>query len=270
MQRDRDAGFNLHGEPILPRSRPVDGAPRIECARPPGPRCARHERSRETPTDGAAHDEVAVAGFLLGLATGPSCLAFCAPVLVPYLLAEGQGPGRSASLLGRFLLGRLLGYLLFGLAAGLVGSLLAAGPAREGLFGVVYLGLAVVLLGYGLRQARSASCAVGGGGGVVRRLRARWPAVLPVLLGLLTGLNLCPPFALAIAGAAETGSVAASILFFAAFFLGTSLFFLPLPGLGGLRRFEALGTVARLAVAVVGVYYLYRGSILVYGGLVSS
>jgi sulfite exporter TauE/SafE len=211
-----------------------------------------------------------VSGFLLGLATGPSCLAFCAPVLVPYLLAEGHGPRRSASLLGFFLLGRLLGYLLFGLAAGLVGSLLSAGPVREGLFGVAYLGLAVVLLGYGLRQARRASCAVGAGRGAVRWLRARGPALLPALLGLLTGLNLCPPFALAVTGAAETGSIAGSVLFFVAFFVGTSLFFLPLPGLGGLRRFEALATVARLAAAVVGVYYLYRGSILVYGGLVSS
>lgn len=211
-----------------------------------------------------------MAGFLLGLATGPSCLAFCAPVLVPYLLAEGQGARRSLWLLGRFLLGRLLGYLLFGLAAGLLGSLLVGGPAREVLFGLAYLGLAVVLMVYGLRSGRPASCAVGAGRGLLQRLRARWPAALPVLLGLFTGLNLCPPFALAIAGAAETGSIAGSVLFFAAFFVGTCLYFLPLPGLGGLARFDALRTVARLAAAVVGVYYLYRGSILVYGGLVSS
>jgi sulfite exporter TauE/SafE len=211
-----------------------------------------------------------VTGFLLGLANGTSCLAFCAPVLVPYLVAEGEGPRRSVPILGRFLLGRLLGYLLFGLAAGLAGSLLVTGPAREALFGVAYLGLAVLLLGYGLAPPRRAPCAVRGRTGIVRRLCARWPGALPVLLGLLTGLNLCPPFALAIAGAAETGSVAGSVWFFATFFLGTSLFFLPLPGLGGLRRFETLRTVARLAAGVVGAYYLYRGLILAYGGLVSQ
>jgi sulfite exporter TauE/SafE len=210
-------------------------------------------------------------GFLLGLANGTSCLAFCAPVLAPYLVAEGRGTISSALLLGRFMLGRLLGYLLFGLAAGLLGAAVAAGPRREAVFGLAYLGLAGVLLFYGLTRATqpSALCPASGRVGRLGRLATRWPQVLPVLLGLLTGLNLCPPFALALAGAAESGSVAGSVLFFATFFLGTSVFFLPLPGLGALRRFETLRTVARLATAVVGAYYLYRGLILFYGGLVA-
>jgi sulfite exporter TauE/SafE len=209
-------------------------------------------------------------GFLLGLATGASCLALCAPVLVPYLVAEGQGTRRSVPLLGQFMLGRLVGYLLFGLVAGAVGSAFAAGAPRSIVFGVAYLALGVALLFYGFGRASrpATACALGGRTSVLRRVAARWPRTLPLVLGLLTGLNLCPPFALALTTAVDAGGVGASVWFFLTFFLGTSLFFLPLPGLGGLRRFERLRTIARLAAGVVGGYSLYRGLILFYGGLV--
>jgi sulfite exporter TauE/SafE len=210
-------------------------------------------------------------GFLLGLANGTSCLVFCAPVLAPYLVAEGQGAWRTVPLLARFMLGRLIGYLVFGVLAGVAGSLIATGASHGLIFGAGYLGLATLLLFYGLGpSARQApTCAVGGRASLARRLAARWPALLPVLLGLFTGLNLCPPFALALTAAVESGSVVGSVWFFFTFFLGTSVFFLPLPGLGGLRRFETLRTVARLAAGVVGAYFLYRGVILIYGGVVS-
>jgi sulfite exporter TauE/SafE len=210
-------------------------------------------------------------GFLLGLANGTSCIALCAPVLVPYLAAEGEGAPRAAILLGRFMLGRLIGYLLFGMAAGALGSLVLAGSARGLLFGVIYLGLAGMLLVYGFSSATrpAAACVAGNPRGPARRMAARWPQFLPLLLGLLTGLNLCPPFALALAAATETGSVARSLWFFFTFFVGTSVFFLPLPGLGGLRRFAKLRLIARLAAGVVGTYYLYRGVVLMIGGLVT-
>jgi hypothetical protein len=82
---------------------------------------------------------------------------------------------------------------------------------------------------------------------------------LPPLLGLLTGLNLCPPFLLAFTEAAATGTLAGSLLFFLAFYATTSLFFIPLPLLGTLGRFPVVRTVGRLAAGVVGVYYVYRG-----------
>jgi sulfite exporter TauE/SafE len=212
-------------------------------------------------------------GFLLGLANGTSCLALCAPVLMPYLVAEGGALRRNVASLLRFLLGRLLGYLVFGLAAGLLGALLAgAHPLRTLVFGATYLVLGGLLIAYGLSPSgfRASGCAAGDRTGLLRRLTARQPQILPVMLGLLTGLNLCPPFALAMADAVEAGSAADSVLFFLTFFLGTTVFFLPLPGLSGLRRFETLRHVARMAAAIVGAYYVYRGLILFYGGLIRS
>jgi sulfite exporter TauE/SafE len=215
-------------------------------------------------------------GFLLGLANGASCLAFCAPVLLPFVVAEGRGLGPSATLLARFLAGRFAGYVVFGLVAGLAGHLVHTGPgASDLLFGLTYCALAVLLLAYGLRGSaegtrQAGPCAAAGTAARARRLAGGHTALLPVALGLLTGLNLCPPFALALVGAAGQGSVAASVWFFVTFFLGTSVFFLPLPGLGPLSRVNAMREVARLAAAVMGAFYLYRGLVLSYGGFVRS
>jgi len=91
---------------------------------------------------------------------------------------------------------------------------------------------------------------------------------VPFLLGFFTGLNVCPPFLLAFAGAAGTGSLPGSLLFFAAFFLGTSVFFIPAPLLGALGRSSAARTIARMAGGVVGLYYACTGVLALLGGIV--
>jgi hypothetical protein len=80
-----------------------------------------------------------------------------------------------------------------------------------------------------------------------------------VTLGLLTGLNLCPPFLLALAGAAEAGGIGHCVLFFLAFFAGTAIYVIPLPAMGLLGRHDAIKLVGRLTAGVVGVYYLCSG-----------
>jgi len=206
-------------------------------------------------------------GFFLGLANGTVCLAYCAPVLVLFILGEGKSVARNYSLLARFLVGRLIGYLLFGLLAWAFGSLLKNLGHQEMFFGLAYIILAVMMFFYGLSRPPEL-CA----GKLMHHKRAgflqQWPELLPVALGLATGLNLCPPFLLAFTGAAGSASLAKSLLFFLAFFLGTSVYFLPLPFLGTLRRFPSIQTVGRLACVVMALYYLYTGIIVFGGGMI--
>ncbi len=63
---------------------------------------------------------------LLGLASGPACLASCGPVLVPSLAARGSGFGGTALVLGTFLSGRLVGYLAFSVTLDQINAALAA------------------------------------------------------------------------------------------------------------------------------------------------
>jgi sulfite exporter TauE/SafE len=202
-------------------------------------------------------------GFLLGLASGATCLAYCAPVLIPLVLGEGRSAAHNLGLVGQFLGGRLVGYLLFGLLAWSLGRLVpAAGEERGLIFGAVTIALAVLLLVYGL--VRTPAACAGELTGARAGLR-RWPALFPAGLGFLTGLNVCPPFLLAFTTAAQTGSIWGSLLFFFTFFLGTSVYMVPLSLVGTLNRFKALQTVGKLVAICMGLYYLYVGVVL-FGG----
>jgi hypothetical protein len=219
-------------------------------------------------------------GFLLGLAVGPTCLAYCVPLVVPYLLGQGRTVRASALAVAQFLGGRLCGYLAFAILAWLVHEMLrhgTSGRLEAVAGGGVDLGLAGLLTWYGLAAPR-APCAVhwfaaGPEKGTVpicakhpQGRSGKWglspfpgPVVVPAAMGFLTGLNLCPPFLAAFTGAVRTESLPQSLAFFAFFFLGTSVFFLPLPFLGALRRFSALRTIGRLTALVMAAYYGYAG-----------
>lgn len=207
-------------------------------------------------------------GFLLGLANGATCVGYCAPVLVPWLMSGGGKVLWNVLALAGFLGGRLLGYGLFAAVAWWVkGFVTLQGLGAPWVLGVVNLALAAMLIVYGLRKPRPRCAAEG----ALKRLppgsgRALW---FPALLGLLTGFNFCPPFFAAAAEAVQAGSLAGCLLFFLAFFAGTSVFFVPLPFVGALSRFESARMVGGLAALLVGLYYLYRGAILVVGGLIA-
>ena len=207
-------------------------------------------------------------GFLLGLTSGTVCLTYCAPVMVPYFLGEGKSVRQNISLLVKFLVGRLSGYLLFGVLAWIFNLLIGKGFALHDLFfGTAYIILAAMLIIYGFFNKRS-RCAAETLPGLFRRLSSHSPSLLPLFFGLLTGMNLCPPFLLAFTEASATSSIGGSLWFFWNFFLGTSLFFLPIPFLGVLRRFEPLQIVGKLAAGILGVYYLYIGTTMIQGGVI--
>ncbi len=209
-------------------------------------------------------------GLLLGLANGTVCVAYCAPVLMPYLLGEGRRIRGNFLVLGEFLLGRLSGYLLFSIVAWLTHRLLLENLSRRELIvGLVYILLSGLLVRYGISKPAE-ECAAGRSASSLPRAIINNPAVLPLALGFLTGLNLCPPFLLAFTGAAGSSSLARSVLFFVFFFLGTSVYFIPAPFIGAFTRFGGLRTVGKLAGIVVAVYYFYLGAAMFGGGIVTS
>jgi hypothetical protein len=174
--------------------------------------------------------------------------------------------GLSARYLSTFLGARFLGYVLFAAVAWELGVLVALPPARRLLIvGVVHVLLAGALLWYAYAVGRK--CAPSSPGselvtiGVARKRGLSGPAAL----GFLTGLSICPPFVIAGVRAAQMNSVAAALLFFAVFFLGTSVWFVPFVSLGRVRRGQAVTTVARMAMVLIAVYYLFLGSAMLMG-----
>jgi hypothetical protein len=211
---------------------------------------------------------VVVQGFLLGLANGASCLATCAPVLLPYLLSEGRSVRGNARPLLHFLGGRLVGYLAFAVFAWEAGRWIRDWPGGGLIFGMIYGVLACVLMIYGF-SSPPASCAASGLGGRLVSFAGHWPWMMPGLMGLLTGLSLCPPFLAALAGATNQVTLVSSLLFFSAFFVATAMYLVPFPLAGLLGRSQAIRVTGRLAAGLMGAYYLYKGVIMIYGGLQS-
>jgi hypothetical protein len=181
------------------------------------------------------------------------------------LAAEQKSPRGTGALLVQFLGGRLAGYLLFACLAWLLGLSLQLQPRAHALiYGLADLGLAIFLAGYAwtMRAHPAASCGQPCPAARARLFTQRYRSFAPVILGFVSGLTLCPPFVAAGVRAAESGGLAHSLLFFLCFFFGTSVWFAPSVGLGLLRRFAAVGVVARLTLFLLAAYYGYLALIV--------
>lgn len=205
-------------------------------------------------------------GFLLGLSSGTVCLAYCAPVVVPYLLGEGRAVKGNYWILGQFLIGRLLGYLIFALLAWALGLFLAQYKLyRETFFGASYIFLGVFLIYYCFKKHKGL-CAAEHFKGFFKNWFSK-SRVLPIILGFLTGVNLCPPFLLAFTDAASTVSLLGALAFFCSFFLGTLVFFVPIPLLGFLKQNQISQYIGKMAAGIIGSYYFLMGILIVMGGI---
>jgi sulfite exporter TauE/SafE len=198
----------------------------------------------------------------LGFGSGPICVASCGPVLLPWLGAEPADLGTTGRLLAIFLGGRLAGYLAFAVVAWAAGLTIPVDAhSRTLVFGLANFGLAA-LLGLSTCFPRRRCPTTPGERhphlyqiGAPNRFRP--PAALT--LGFLTGLNLCPPFVAAGVRAAATHSLLGALAFFALFFAGTSVWFLPSLAVSSLRRFSVVPAVARMTMAALAIYYAYLG-----------
>jgi len=205
-------------------------------------------------------------GLLLGLANGTACVAYCAPVLVPHIMSFDRGIKGSYFTMLEYLFGRLTGYLLFAVIAWRLGGLLEfSGVYREIIVGVTYLCLAMLLIYQGTIYGKHICTAVKAKR-VLDKFKMNESGIRTLLLGFFTGINLCPPFMLAITGAAAEGSLLGSIMFFVLFFVGTSAYFIPLP-LVGIMNGESVRTVGKMASVLVAAYYILSGFMMIIGGL---
>jgi sulfite exporter TauE/SafE len=191
--------------------------------------------------------------FLLGLSMGPACLGYCSPVFIPLVASEKQSGWRGAArIVALFLLGRLAGYSLVGIAIGFVGTLLLQN-LRPAIWGAVRIGMGILLILFGLLSdaAKRKGCTAPGTTGNLLWFSAT--------MGFLTGLNLCPPFGAAIAGAAATASIQKALFYFWAFFAGTAIYFAPFALISPLTRIEAFRHVARICLFLAGIWLVLEG-----------
>jgi sulfite exporter TauE/SafE len=198
----------------------------------------------------------------LGFGSGPVCLASCGPVLLPWLGAAPRELRTTARLLALFLGGRLVGYLGFAVVAWAAGLALPLDArTRTLVFGLANFGLAALLGISAFFPRRRCARAPDEPQSRLYQIGSadRFRPPTAVTLGFFTGLNLCPPFVTAGVRAAATHSLLGALAFFAVFFVGTSVWFLPSLAVSPLRRFSVVPTVARMTMGALAIYYAYLG-----------
>jgi sulfite exporter TauE/SafE len=208
--------------------------------------------------------------LLLGLSTGLFCAGFCVPLVGPLLLADAGENGdctarpgaprdcprfplkRSITRVLLFLAGRLVAYLLFGLVFGALGGILSrVWGIKTVLLPLLYAILGVMMIVYAVVQSfpHIGFCRTIG-----QPVRSGWYIAL---VGFLAGINLCPPFLLAVTTVMDIGGALRGVLFFLVFFLATSVYLLPLFFAGLVSRFSSVRFAGRVTAVLAGLYFLY-------------
>jgi len=203
--------------------------------------------------------DVLIQPFLLGLSVGVFCFTYCVPFVAPFLIAEKRKLKNSFSFVLKFILGRFGGYVLFGAFFGYLGERINNYTINLILIiALIFLSLILIIYAFGLIKPKFSFC----GKKIIKNKS-------PLIMGFLMGINICPPFLMSVSYVFTLHSTIKGIIYFIVFFLGTSLYLLPLVFLGLLskiKEFRIIGRIAALVVGIVflvyGIYYIFRGTII--------
>jgi sulfite exporter TauE/SafE len=190
--------------------------------------------------------EPLLAGFSMGL----FCCVSCYPFLAPVFAAENRSAGATLRVWLQFILGRLAGYLLFGAAIGGLGERFDQGwLTLASTVGMMIMAGLLIFYAVGFWKPAWSFCAAG-----TRRGKAT-----PAVLGLLMGVNACPPFLMSAAYVLTLHSLLKGIVYFFVFFCATTAYLVPLLFVGLLGRMEEFRLAARISALGVGILFLVYG-----------
>jgi len=194
-----------------------------------------------------------IEGLMLGLSSGVYCAGTCLVFFMPYLLAEGKSDVvENSKKILFFLSGRLLAYIAFAFIMGLLKS------ASPNIFTAKFSHISLIivsllLLVYALINASPdwSLCKL-----FIRRFNLMR---IPFFLGFFTGLNPCLPFIVGVARLLTLNSILGGVVMFIAFFLGTSVYMIPLIFVSYLNRLERLKTIGLILAMLSGIWFLFVG-----------
>lgn len=186
-------------------------------------------------------------GYLAGLSVGVYCLGLCLPVFIPILLSQKRTAKKSFILVIEFSLGRLAGYLIFGLIFGWLGTQLKSNFVHL-IASLANIWLGILMILYSLGTIDKKFCVL------FPFAKIKWP----FLLGFLTGVNICPPFLASLTYVFNLKDVIVSVIYFLMFFLGTSTYIIPSALLGVFTKLNWMIKLARISGVIAGVYFVMK------------
>ena len=203
--------------------------------------------------------------FILGLSSGSACLATCGIVMFPYLMAGEAGVKKIAIDLSLFLLTRFVIYFMLATFAWHFGQAFFNNPVVRNIIpGILYIVFAILLVWYSIDKNRNPACPAK----IIKSVNDR--RLVPVLLCVVNSLGFCPALFLILTKSAIQVTLAQSYIAFLAFFVGSSLWFLPLPLAGKIRRKEVLKNIGILATGLAGIIFMIKGLTNLIGGIING
>jgi len=87
---------------------------------------------------------------------------------------------------------------------------------------------------------------------------------------MVNTLGFCPALLLILTEGTTQGNIARSYLAFLAFFVGSSLWFLPLPFVGKFKKKKVIETIGILATGLAGAIFIIKGITILIGGILNG
>jgi hypothetical protein len=201
--------------------------------------------------------------FILGISSGSACLVTCGIVMFPYLMSGSADVKKISADLSMFLATRFIVYFLLATIAWYSGQALFSNMVVRNIVpGILYIVFAVMLVRYSITRKRERNCPAK----IINSVSNR--KLIPLFLGIVNTLGLCPALFLIITKGAAQGTLLKSYLDFLAFFAGSSLWFLPVPIAGRIKKKEVLETIGILATGLAGLIFMIKGLTNIIGGFI--
>jgi hypothetical protein len=203
--------------------------------------------------------------FILGLSSGSTCLLTCGMVIFPYLMAGTAGTRKIITDLSLFMLTRFLVYFILATLAFYFGKVIFTSPVFQNyISGILYMLFSGMLIWYAISCSRKPDCRAK----IVETVNNR--KLVPVLLGIVNSLGFCPALMLILTKSATQGTIVQSYLAFLGFFAGTTLYFIPLPLAGKIKKKQVFETVGILATGLAGIIFMIKGLTSLIGGIING
>ena len=204
-----------------------------------------------------------VDSFILGLSVGSTCLLTCGMVIFPYFMSGAAGTRRIIADLSVFLLTRLAVYFVLATVAWHFGRMFFTSRCFTiYLSGTLYILFSGMLIWYSISKSRKPDCPAK----FVATVNNR--KLVPIVLGIVNSLGFCPALMLVLTKSATQGTIIQSWLSFLGFFVGSSLFFVPLPLAGMLRKKKVFETIGIMATGIAGLIFMIKGITSIIGGII--
>ncbi len=177
-------------------------------------------------------------------------------VMAPRLASGPEDGGIRGGLQSviEFSSGRLVAYILAGVALSYAGPALLTSRGAQMVGGVAILILAGLMLAHGVSRSFPAVPCCNKLSGMV------WLRRYPFLTGMFSAAKLCPPLLLCLTQITIAGAVLEAIVSTTGFFLGTLVVTLPLALAGSAARRPGVRATAAVASLFCGLWFASVGS----------